>query len=291
MSLVESYIELSRVRYPVGPLICFWPLAWSYTMSAFTLSTPFPVYVVDLIHGLATIIIMHNAGCIWNDVLDRELDRQVERTKHRPIADRRVSVPGALAFLYVHLVIYLLLKQHSSNMSWMLGVFAAFPLVGLYPLMKRITYWPQAWLGVTIHLNILIAWSEWFPISTAPLTLMFGCCWWTIFYDTMYACQDRRDDLKAGAKSTALLFGANVKAALICCASIFVGCLAAAGFLNGHGIPFYCIAVVGATIHLAVQVKTLNVDDHQSCVTMFESNAWSLGAVVWVGLLTDYMLA
>ncbi|KAI9451306.1 4-hydroxybenzoate polyprenyl transferase [Lactarius psammicola] len=248
-------------------------LAWGLTMAARPLSLSLHTYAMNLTYG---------AGCVWNDILDREFDRQVERTKHRPVADGRVSVQGALIFLAMHLVLLLALLWHVNTLAWKLGLITVFPLAGIYPLMKRVTYWPQAWLGVAMNMISLVAWSA----LHARLHLASGA----LIFDTIYACQDKRDDVQAGVKSTALLFGAHVKKVLAVFAGLLVTCLAVAGALNNQGIPYFILTVAGAATHLAMQLRNLDVDDPKSCLNAFESNGFTLGEIVWGGLFVDYVL-
>ncbi|KAI0056634.1 UbiA prenyltransferase [Artomyces pyxidatus] len=233
-----------------------------------------------------------SAGCIWNDIMDREFDRQVERTKHRPIADGRISVPAALVFLVAHLATLLAMLWPANSLAWKIGMVSMFPLPAIYPLLKRITYWPQAWLGVAMNMAILVVWSALQnTISPAAIMLLAGCWSWTLYYDTIYACQDKRDDVKAGVKSTALLFGGRIRSVLSGFALLFVACFAAAGYLNGQGTPFYLLGVGGAAIHLFRQLHGVDLDDVKSCLIAFEKNGFSFGSIVWFGLFADYVVS
>ncbi|KAH8998234.1 4-hydroxybenzoate polyprenyl transferase [Lactarius hatsudake] len=289
------WIELSRVHKFAGSMLIFWPCAWGMTMAARSLSLPLNTYAMDLAYGLMLTTSCRysydSAGCVWNDILDREFDRQVERTKHRPVADGRVSVPGALVFLMIHLVLLLAMLWHVNSLAWKLGLITVFPLAGIYPLMKRVTYWPQAWLGVAMNMISLVAWSALHArLPVASGALIFGLWCWTLYYDTIYACQDKRDDVQAGVKSTALLFGAHVKKILAVFAGLLVTCLAAAGALNNQGIPYFILTVGGASAHLTIQLRNLDVNDPKSCLDIFESNGFTLGEIVWGGLFVDYVL-
>ncbi|KAH9066140.1 4-hydroxybenzoate polyprenyl transferase [Lactarius vividus] len=292
LSCTWFQIELSRVHKFAGSMLIFWPCAWGMTMAARPLSLPLNTYAMNLTYGLVGAALLHRgAGCVWNDILDREFDRQVERTKHRPVADGRVSVPGALVFLVIHLVFLLALLWHVNSLAWKLGLVTVFPLAGIYPLMKRVTYWPQAWLGVAMNMISLVAWSALHAqLHVASGALISGLWCWTLYYDTIYACQDKRDDVQAGVKSTALLFGAHVKKILAVFAGLLVTCLAAAGALNNQGIPYFILTVGGASAHLTIQLRNLDVDDPKSCLDIFESNGFTLGEIVWGGLFVDYVL-
>ncbi|KAI0294250.1 4-hydroxybenzoate polyprenyl transferase [Multifurca ochricompacta] len=284
------WVELSRVHKFAGSMLIFWPFAWGLTMAARSLSLPLQVYIFNLTYGLIGAALLHSAGCVWNDILDREFDRQVERTKHRPVADGRVSVPGALAFLAAHLVLLVAMLWPVKPLAWKLGLVTVFPLAGIYPLMKRVTYWPQAWLGVAMNMISLVAWSALHGrLASASGALIIGCWCWTLYYDTIYACQDKRDDVQAGVKSTALLFGVHVKKVLAVFAALLVACLATAGTLNKQGVPYFVLTVGGTAAHLILQLRNLDVDDTKSCLTAFESNGFTLGEIVWGGLFVDYI--
>ncbi|KAH8983733.1 4-hydroxybenzoate polyprenyl transferase [Lactarius akahatsu] len=285
------WIELSRVHMFAGSMLVFWPCAWGMTMAARTLSTPLQTYSLNLIYGLVGAALSHSAGCVWDDIVDRKFDRQVERTKHRPVADGRVSVPGATVFLAIHIVLLIAMLWPVNTLAWKLGLLAIFPLAGFYPFIKRITYWPQAWLGVSINMLSLVAWGALRArLDPASGALLFGMWCWTIYYDTVYACQDKRDDVQAGVKSTALLFGNHVKKVLAVFAGIFVACLAMAGVMNNQGIPYFILTVGGAAVHLTLQLQNLDVDDPKSCLREFESNGFAFGGIVWSGLFVDYVL-
>ncbi|KAH9170065.1 4-hydroxybenzoate polyprenyl transferase [Lactarius sanguifluus] len=291
-------IELSRVHMFAGSMLVFWPYAWGMTMAARPLSMPLQTYASNLIYvclySLAPRGHSHafpGAGCVWDDIVDRKFDRQVERTKHRPVADGRVSVPGATVFLAIHIVLLVAMLWPVNTLAWKLGLLTIFPLAGFYPFMKRITYWPQAWLGVSINMLSLVAWGALRArLDPASGALLFGMWCWTIYYDTVYACQDKRDDVQAGVKSTALLFGNHVKKVLAVFAGIFVVCLATAGVMNNQGIPYFILTVGGAAVHLTLQLQNLDVDNPKSCLREFESNGFAFGGIVWSGLFVDYVL-
>lgn len=288
---IWRWIELSRVHKFAGSMLIVWPCTWGMTMAARPLSLPLHTYATNFTYGLVGAALLHSAGCVWNDILDREFDRQVERTKHRPIADGRVSVQGALVFLAMHLVLLLALLWPLNTLAWKLGLITIFPLAGIYPLMKRVTYWPQAWLGLAINAISLVAWSALrAQLHFASGALMVGLWCWTLYYDTIYACQDKRDDVQAGVKSTALLFGGHVKRILAVFATSLVTCLAVVGALNNQGIPYFILTVGGAAVHLTMQLRNLDVDDPKSCLDAFESNGFTLGEIVWGGLFVDYIL-
>ncbi|ESK96158.1 4-hydroxybenzoate octaprenyltransferase [Moniliophthora roreri MCA 2997] len=230
------------------------------------------------------------AGCVWNDILDRDLDRLVERTKHRPIASGQVSVPGALIFTLMHLVVLIACIWPFNKYAWYMGLVAIFPLPGIYPLMKRITYWPQAWLGVAVNFPAAVTIMALRPNATmsAAMLVVAGWCW-TLHYDTIYGSQDKKDDVKAGVKSTALLFGQHARPMLSLFSSLMVSCLAIAGIFNRQAAWFLVVSVGGGALHFFYQIFSVNTESPQSCLKFFESNAWQLGGIIWAGLFLDYL--
>ncbi|KAH0589271.1 hypothetical protein H2248_005034 [Termitomyces sp. 'cryptogamus'] len=158
-------------------------------------------------------------------------------------------------------------------------------------MMKRITYWPQAWLGIAINIGVSMAWAiTTASIPTASLVLSAGCFFWTLWYDTIYACQDKKDDVNAGVKSTALLFGSQIKRILILFGTVTMSALTISGILNSQSPPFFVLAVFGGAFHLAWQLYALDVDSPKSCWQTFEANAFYFGAIVEAGLILDYVL-
>ncbi|EIN08020.1 UbiA prenyltransferase [Punctularia strigosozonata HHB-11173 SS5] len=252
-------LELSRLQMYAGSMVAFWPFG---------------------------------TGCIWNDIVDRDFDRQVERTRHRPIADGRISVTGALIFLAVHIFILLGLVYHMNSLARTVGLMSLlFPPV-VYPFMKRITYIPQAWLGIAINCGVPIACAQIANSVTPSCLILYAGTWsWTMWYDTIYACQDKRDDVKAGVKSTALLFGEHTKPVLAVFGSILISALLGCGILNASGFAYYTVSVVLAASLLAKELYQVDLDDPKSCWGTFHRNGLTFGAVVFNGILLDYVLS
>ncbi|TFY60194.1 hypothetical protein EVG20_g7505 [Dentipellis fragilis] len=183
------------------------------------------------------------------------------------------------------------LRQTSWPAGAMHGILMVVPFLSLYPLMKRWTWWPQAWLGLTLNWG---AWIIWYALKdhaegSGMQSFFAGLVSWTIFYDTIYACQDRKDDVKAGVKSTALLFGTWVRPILSCFALVFLASLVYAGFCNGKGLPFYLVSCGGALAHIGWQLATWDPNDPKDCGAKFKSNG-DMGYVIWGGLLLDFYL-
>jgi len=233
--------------------------------------------------------IVHSAACVINDIFDRNFDALVERTKTRPIPSGAASVPGAVIFLLAQVFAAVKMLSYTNALAFRVGLFGLFPIHTLYPLMKRWTNWPQGWLGFTMNWGLPVAWIsitgtvDWKIIPA----LLLGTCSWTIVYDTIYACQDKKDDIHAGVKSTAILFGSYIRPILSLFAAHFVSSLAYAGYMNGQGPAFFVISVLGTALHFVWQLSTVDFEDGADCWRKFKANG-DLGWLVWAGLLADY---
>ncbi|GJN88726.1 hypothetical protein Rhopal_001692-T1 [Rhodotorula paludigena] len=257
----HPYLSLARMDKPIGTWLLYWPCAWGITMAAYSSSLPVSSWAWNLALFGTGAVVMRGAGCTINDLWDRDIDKKVDRTKLRPLASGEIKPLQALTFLGGQLSLGLAVLTQLNWYSIALGA-SSLSLVVAYPLMKRITYWPQFVLG-----------------SVA----------WTIVYDTIYAHQDKTDDVSAGVKSTALLFGEQTRPILTAFSASFVSLLALSGYLNAQGPAFYALSVGGAAAHLAWQLRKADLDSRESCWAMFKSNR-DLGAIVWSGMAVDYAL-
>jgi len=231
-------------------------------------------------------VVMRGAGCTINDLIDRDIDKRVTRTMTRPLAHGDVSVPQAVGFLALQMVVGLGILLCLNNYSIVLGA-SSLLLVGVYPFMKRVTYWPQLVLGLAFNWGALMgyaavqgfcSWSVVLPLYAA------GICW-TLVYDTIYAHQDKADDLLLGVKSTAIRFGDHTKSWLSAFAAASIASLAAAGFSANLSWPFYFSITLGAA-HLAWQIFSVNLNDSNDCRAKFVSNKW-FGLITFVGILAS----
>ncbi|SCZ97613.1 BZ3500_MvSof-1268-A1-R1_Chr4-3g07298 [Microbotryum saponariae] len=284
----HPYVSLARMDKPIGTWLLYWPCAWSLTMAAYSSALP----PLSLTWNLALFgtgaLIMRGAGCTINDLWDRDIDPKVERTKLRPLASGEIRPFQAFSFLGLQLSVGLGILTQLNWYSISLGA-SSLSLVVLYPLMKRITYWPQLVLGLAFNWGALLGSSAILNHVDLPvaLPLYVGSVAWTIAYDTIYAHQDKVDDVDTGVKSTALLFGQQTKPILTGFSTVFVGLLATSGWMNGQGLGFWTLSVGGAAWHLFNQIRKVDLDSRQSCWETFASNR-NLGAIVWSGLMLDY---
>jgi 4-hydroxybenzoate polyprenyltransferase len=231
---------------------------------------------------------MRGAGCTWNDIVDRDLDGAVERTRSRPIPSGQVSVAQAALFLVLQALIGLAVLISFNGYTIGLGI-ASLAIVAVYPFMKRITHWPQIVLGLAFSWGALMGWAAAFGrLDAAPLLLYAGSISWVIGYDTIYAHQDREDDALIGIKSTALLFGSRTKPMLTLFYALAVVLIGAAGYAAGAGIVFV-IGLAAFAAHLAWQVRRLDIADPENCLAVFKSDR-DAGLILFAGLVLDAAL-
>lgn len=267
-----------RLHQPTGIWLLMWPCWWSVTLASFAL--PRPEILALFAVGA---VIMRGAGCIINDIADRKIDAQVKRTRLRPIASGEISVKQAagllIALLFIALAIALALGEK-------VVVWAALSLVfvATYPWMKRITWWPQFFLGLTFNWGVLLGWvAVTGSIDIPALWLYAGGVFWTLGYDTIYAHQDKNDDRRIGVKSTALLLGGNTKRALKIFYALAMACWVIAGYMAGSGILFFSLLAF-AWMHLHWQVSSVDLDAPNSCRKVFISNT-SFGWLLFLACL------
>jgi 4-hydroxybenzoate polyprenyltransferase len=280
----RPYLRLARLDRPIGSWLLLLPCWWSSALAAVAAHQVAP-RVAHLVLFFVGAFAMRGAGCTWNDIVDRDLDASVERTRSRPIPSGQVSVAQAAAFLVLQALVGLLVLVSFNSFTILLGI-ASLAIVAVYPFMKRITYWPQIVLGLAFSWGALMGWAAAFGRLSLPALLLYaGSIAWVIGYDTIYAHQDREDDALIGIKSTALLFGERTKPILSAFYALAVVLIAAAGFLAGAGAVF-AIGLLVFAAHLAWQVVRLDIADPDLCLTLFKSDR-DAGLILFAGLLLD----
>jgi 4-hydroxybenzoate polyprenyltransferase len=280
----RPYLRLSRLDRPIGSWLLLMPCWWSAALAtgiARDLEQLPLILVLFLIGAFA----MRGAGCTWNDITDRDLDAQVERTRSRPIPAGQVSVPQAAAFLVLQALVGLIVLLQFNRFAIATGI-ASLIIVAIYPFMKRITYWPQIVLGLAFSWGALMGFAVTFGrIDTTALVLYAGSIAWVIGYDTIYAHQDTEDDALIGIKSTALLFGARTRPALMVFYGLAVALIGVALALAGAGWMAW-IGLAAFAVHLVWQIERLEIGDPALCLRIFKSNR-NAGLLLFAGLLAD----
>jgi 4-hydroxybenzoate polyprenyltransferase len=285
-SFARPYLRLARLDRPIGSWLLLVPCWWSVGLAGMRAGHFPSLWHIALFFIGA--FAMRGAGCTWNDLVDRNLDGLVERTRSRPIPSKQVSIAQATAFMLAQALIGFLVLIQFNKFTVMTGL-ASLLVVAVYPFMKRITYWPQVVLGLAFSYGALMGWPAAFGRLDWPaLVLYAGSIAWVIGYDTIYAHQDREDDLLIGIKSTALLFGENTRPML---ASFYGGAvvlIGLAGFMAG-GYLVFAIGLIVFAAHLAWQVMRLDIDDSAHCLKLFKSNR-DAGLILFGAMLLDAVL-
>ena len=279
----RPYLRLARLDRPIGSWLLLMPCWWSVGLAAVHARSQ-----VNLWHVLLFFVgafAMRGAGCTWNDIVDRDLDARVERTRSRPIPSGQVTVASAAAFLALQALVGLAVLLQFNRFTIYVG-FASLAVVVVYPFMKRITYWPQIVLGLAFSWGALMGWPATFARLDPPALLLYaGAICWVIGYDTIYAHQDREDDALIGIKSTALLFRERTKPMLALFYALAVALIALAGWSAGGGLVF-ALGLLAFAAHLAWQIARLDVDDPVNCLVVFKSNR-DAGLILFAGLALD----
>jgi 4-hydroxybenzoate polyprenyltransferase len=279
----RPYLRLARLDRPIGSWLLLLPCWWSLGLAGIRADhLPSLWHIVLFFVGA---FVMRGAGCTWNDLVDRDLDARVERTRSRPIPSGQVTVAHATLFMLGQALIGLLVLLQFNRYTVFTGL-ASLAVVVIYPFMKRITYWPQIFLGLAFSWGALMGWpAEWGRLNWPALLLYIGAISWVIGYDTIYAHQDREDDLMIGIKSTALLFGETTWRML---AGFYAGAvilIAAAGLAAGGGLIFL-LGMLAFAAHLAWQVLRLDVNDPAHCLKLFKSNR-DAGLILFGAMLLE----
>ena len=283
MKHLNLFIELTRLNKPIGYMLLFWPCLWGLTL-VYNFNNEIYTYSKYLIFFLLGSILMRSAGCIVNDIFDKKFDKKVERTKKRPIASGQVSTNLALIYTLV-LCLFAFLVLINFNLLTISLALVSMPLAFTYPLMKRFTYWPQLFLGITFNYGLILAWvSINNEISIIPILFYFGAIFWTLGYDTIYGYQDIKDDEIIGVKSTSIKFKNNPKSFLILCYSIFFVLLILVGVLMQFSNIFYLTLAITFLHLFFYQIKFLNTKIPENCIKIFKSNN-VLGLIVFVNII------
>ena len=283
MNQINLFIELTRLKKPIGYMLLFWPCAWGVTI-AYNFSGEIITYMFYLFLFLSGAILMRSAGCIVNDILDRKFDKKVSRTKNRPIASEKVSVVQGLFYSTFLCLIALIVLIQFNHLTILLAL-GSMPLAFTYPLMKRYTYWPQLFLGITFNYGLILGWTSISgEINLIPFIFYIGAVFWTLGYDTIYGFQDIKDDEIVGLKSTSIKFKKKPTLFLVICYLIFFISLLTTGIILKLNYLFYIILIMILHQLYFVQIKKIDIKSPNDCLKIFKSNN-NVGLLVFLGFI------
>ena len=285
MSHISIFFELTRLKKPIGYMLLFWPCAWGLTI-AYDFQNGFENYILYIFLFFSGSVLMRSAGCIVNDIVDKNYDQKVERTKNRPLASNKISVRSALVIALILCLLALLVLINFNNLTIILAL-CSMPFAFTYPLMKRFTYWPQLFLGLTFNYGLLLGWvSIKESISLAPLIFYFGAIFWTLGYDTIYGYQDIKDDEIIGVKSTSIKFKNSPKTFIGSSYFLFFVCLILIGYFMKFNNLYYLFLLIPFFHLFLYQIKNWEVNNSNSCHKKFKSNN-TLGLIVFLIILIE----
>jgi 4-hydroxybenzoate polyprenyltransferase len=274
----RPYALLARLDRPIGWWLLYWPCAFGLALAGGAISH-WPLFLWLLLGAIA----MRGAGCVYNDIVDRDLDAQVARTAARPVASGLVSVRNALLWTLLLSLIGLLVLLRLPMPAQIVAL-GSLLLVAAYPFMKRITWWPQAWLGLVFSWGALVGWVAVGGAEGLALPLLYaGCIAWVIGYDTIYALQDIEDDMLVGVKSSARAMGRHVRGGVAVCYTLALACWAGALWAVRPD-PLVLVALLPAALHLTGQVATLDPADGDDALAKFRSNRFA-GLLIFAAML------
>jgi len=283
MKQLNLFIELTRLKKPIGFMLLFWPCAWGLTL-AYDFSNDLNNYFFYLTLFFLGSVLMRSAGCIVNDISDKDFDKKVERTKNRPIASNKVSIKLAIFYTTVLCSLAFLVLINFNNLTIILAL-GSMPLAFTYPLMKRFTHWPQLFLGITFNYGLILGWTSIVgEISIVPIIFYLGAIFWTLGYDTIYGFQDIQDDEIIGVKSTSIKFKNKPKNFLFICYVFLISSILIVGYIMNFNYFFY-ISLIITIIHLFFyQIRFFNSKDSLKCLKVFKSNNLT-GFIIFCNIL------
>jgi len=283
MKHLNLFIELIRIKKPIGFMLLFWPCAWGLTI-AYNFENNTDLYFFYLIIFLLGSILMRSAGCIVNDIFDKDFDKKVTRTKNRPIASGKISIKLALFYSCILCLVALSVLLNFNYFTIILAL-GSMPLAFTYPLMKRYTYWPQLFLGVTFNYGLILGWTSInSQIDLIPIIFYVGAIFWTLGYDTIYGYQDINDDEIIGLKSTSIIFKHKAKQFLLSCYFILASILILIGYMMNFSEYYYFFLIIIFFHLFFYQVNVFNQKKPATCLIAFKSNNF-FGMLVFLSLL------
>ena len=283
MKQLNLFFELTRLKRPIGYMLLFWPCAWGLTL-AYDFSNDLDNYFFYLTLFFLGSVLMRSAGCIVNDISDKEFDKKVDRTKNRPIASNKVSIKLAIFYTIILCSLAFLVLINFNNLTIILAL-GSMPLAFTYPLMKRFTYWPQLFLGITFNYGLILGWTSIVgEISVIPIIFYLGAIFWTLGYDTVYGFQDIKDDEIIGVKSTSIKFKNKPKNFVTTCYSFLILSILTVGLLMNYNYFFYLGLLITISHLFFYQVKFFDSKDPSNCLKVFKSNN-IIGLIIFCNIL------
>ncbi|MDA9717241.1 4-hydroxybenzoate octaprenyltransferase [Candidatus Pelagibacter sp.] len=283
MSHISIFFELTRLKKPIGFMLLFWPCTWGLTI-AYDFQNGIDQFIYYMILFFCGSVLMRSAGCIVNDIIDKDFDKNVERTKNRPIASGKITTKLAIIYSIILCLLAFFVLLNFNFLTVLLAI-ASMPFAFTYPLMKRYTYWPQLFLGFTFNYGLLLGWTAINEsLSLIPIIFYFGAIFWTLGYDTIYGFQDIEDDEIIGVKSTSIKFKESPKIFLSICYSLFIFCYLIMGLKLSLNNYFFA-GIILAIIHLFFfQILNFDKKDKKKNLNIFKSNNL-LGLIVLISIL------
>ena len=283
MNQIKLFIELTRLEKPIGYMLLFWPCAWGLTL-AYDFTDNLDRYFYFLILFLLCSVLMRSAGCIVNDILDKDFDKKVFRTKNRPIASGKVSIKIALLYTSLLCILALLVLLNFNQLTIILAL-CSMPFAFTYPLMKRYTYWPQLFLGITFNYGLILGWvAIKGELNTVAIIFYLGAIFWTLGYDTIYGYQDIKDDEIIGLKSTSIKFKGKERKFLFTCYTLLIIMFLVGGYLMKLHNFYYFLTIIPFLHLFFYQIKSFKSKDPISCLKIFKSNN-IFGLMIFLNIL------
>ena len=280
---LQNYIELTRIKKPIGIMLLFWPCIWGLTI-AYNFEDSIYIYIFYAFLFFLGSTLMRSAGCIINDIVDKNFDKKVRRTKSRPIASGKISVIEAIIFsMLLCILAFFVLIQF--NLLTIILAIGSMPLAFTYPYMKRFTYWPQLYLGITFNYGLVLGWSSITEnVSIIPIIFYLGAIFWTLGYDTIYGYQDLKDDEIIGVKSTSIKFKTNPKKFVGICYFITLSLICVTGLMMNFKYVFFIFMIIPLLHMFFYQIKNLNIKNNLNCLRIFKSNN-ILGFIIYINII------
>ncbi len=283
MNQLNLFVELTRLKKPIGYMLLFWPCAWGLTL-VYNFSESLDKYFFYLILFFLGAILMRSAGCIINDILDRKFDKKVSRTKNRPIASGKISIHLGI-FYAITLCFFAFLILINFNYFTIIMALGSMPLAFTYPLMKRYTYWPQLFLGITFNYGLILGWTSISgQLDMIPIIFYLGAIFWTLGYDTIYGYQDIQDDEIIGLKSTSIKFKGTAKYFLMITYLILIISLLIGGYTMSFNLYYYLFLILPVSHLFFYQIRIFNPSNPNTCLKIFKSNNY-LGFIILINII------